>query len=657
MLFTLLVSAVIAAASSVAPASAVVAADDSAWIGVSCNQGTENAWLEVYRSADFNDWGGPVLKVSREGMAVIGGQLYQAPDGSLHLYYTLSKGTYDGEGIIYRRVCSDPSGAPAIWDEPVRVGLGCVSASPVSAPDGTLYLPAALWGPRCIDERFSDAHPELDARRGSLIYRSTDGGITWTAGATLNVPERLFAHYNNPRIFVSADGTINMVSRSCDSGFLYQAQSSDKGATWSFPRKFVQNTHAEFALSRLNDGRLILVKNFKIDARQFYGERELYAFLSEDEGRSWYGGLRLSGEPFVGQPVVFQRKDGEIFIACRKHEKDTSEVRLYRTTIEEIDASCPHKSKNIKSETERIFSAGRAAGVFATDYAAYIEKKKNPCPHTLRIGTYNIMRQGWGAGPEWKDRRESVIAEIEEHRWDILGTQEAPESYMKEIIKGASIKYGYIGNLKAYIPKEQYRGFSENVVLYRKDRFEVLDHGVLDYRVNKDVLVGANTNPDSYGTDFFKCTFWVKFRDRLNGVDFYCFNIHYPVRTPCARDAYSLVLLEYIHKNCEGLPVVITGDFNCTEDVYAYRCLHDSVILDDTMLALPEEQRKNWIYFSVDGFRRKEEIRKWRIHYDHIFYTPSYMDVLDWELDIDTVHDGKFASDHLPVSVELKFYK
>lgn len=657
MLLTLLVSTIIAAATSVAPTSSVVTADDQVWLGVACDASTENATLEVYKSADLENWDTPVIKVAEAGKSVIGGYLFLAPDGKLQLYYTLSSGSYDGEGVIYMQTCQDPVAAPSLWSERVKVGVGCVSASPVVMPDGGLCLPAALWGASCIDEAYKTAHPELDERRGAFAYVSRDGGATWTAGTSVNVSERLHANYNNPRVYASPDGTLNLVARSCDSGFLYKATSKDGGANWTLPDKFMQNPHRDFALTRLADGRLILVKNFKLDVRQFFCDRELYAYISEDEGESWYGGMCVTKEAFVGMPVVSQNKAGEIYVACRKHNQDTSAVMIFKTTPQEIERSLPHKSLMVEGKPDFAFSAGKAKEVFLAKNAAYLEKRTTPYQHNIRLCSYNIQRQGWGGGPSWADRRESVFAEFIEHKWDIVGTQEASEAYVKEIIKETGIKYAYIGNSKQFT-LERHRGGSEQFIIYRKDRFEPIKWDVMEYRIDKTKFAGANTNTDSYGADYYKATFWVKFYDKKNDMYFYHVNLHYPVRTPSARDAYSELLIEYITKNFEGLPVVITGDFNCTEDGWGCRHVDESIILDDTMTALPPEKRINWNYSSGSGYTPFEQKAKSVYkHIDHVYYTPSQIEVLTWWLDVETVNDGKYASDHHPITVDLKFYK
>jgi endonuclease/exonuclease/phosphatase family metal-dependent hydrolase len=103
--------------------------------------------------------------------------------------------------------------------------------------------------------------------------------------------------------------------------------------------------------------------------------------------------------------------------------------------------------------------------------------------------------------------------------------------------------------------------------------------------------------------------------------------------------------------------VVITGDFNCVEDAWGCRYLTDAGFIADSMTSLPEDQRKNWEYYTAGTYRPVEKLPQTYKHVDHIFYTPSHIEVLTWAVDPDTIHDGKYSSDHLPVTADLKFYK
>src|SRR5690606_28804074 len=90
--------------------------------------------------------------------------------------------------------------------------------------------------------------------------------------------------------------------------------SADRGRTWSAGTpSAIQHTSTRFFLRRLHSGRILLVKHGRIDQRT---ERRshLSAFLSDDEGSSWHGGLMIDERADVSYPDGFQGSDGVISI-------------------------------------------------------------------------------------------------------------------------------------------------------------------------------------------------------------------------------------------------------------------------------------------------------------------------------------------------------
>ena len=67
-----------------------------------------------------------------------------------------------------------------------------------------------------------------------------------------------------------------------------------QGATWSEPKPAatIQNINARFFLRRLASGRMLLVKNGPTDQR-LDKRSHMSAFLSDDDGKTWHGGLLL----------------------------------------------------------------------------------------------------------------------------------------------------------------------------------------------------------------------------------------------------------------------------------------------------------------------------------------------------------------------------
>jgi predicted neuraminidase len=81
--------------------------------------------------------------------------------------------------------------------------------------------------------------------------------------------------------------------------------------TWSEPKQAatVQNVNARFFLRRLKSGRILLVKNGS-PAERLQKRTHMSAWLSEDEGQTWKGGLLLDERNAVSYPDGFERPMG-----------------------------------------------------------------------------------------------------------------------------------------------------------------------------------------------------------------------------------------------------------------------------------------------------------------------------------------------------------
>ena len=433
-----------------------------------------------------------------------------------------------------------------------------------------------------------------------------------------------------------------MVCRSCDTGFSYISDSQDNGITWSIPIRFLQTPDRNFCAVNVDGRKVLYLKNFKLDVIQYYSCRELHAFLSDDGGVSWYGDMMITDEDNVHDPVATQDNEGKILVAWSWQYKGNSQIK-----IAEI--------KDGKVSDKRVaFSAGGSAEAYAGHIAPMMTQRTEYGKKEVRLGSYNIQRQGAGSGPAWKNRKDAVIAEFIEHKWDIVATQEAKPEYIDEIIAGTGDIYAYFADTPKFMG-DKYRSGSENPVIYRKSRFQLLEHGVIEYAIKQDLFVGARSNKESYGAEYHKSTIWGRFYDKANKKEFLLVNVHGPVRSVPAQEAEAKIMLDSIMVLSKGLPVILAGDFNSTEDSMAYHYLTDCDWLEDSMTSLPESKRKNWEYNSFSGYNPPEKFYKSHKHLDHVFFTPSSVRINSWWLDIHAINEGKYASDHLPLTIEFNY--
>ena len=112
--------------------------------------------------------------------------------------------------------------------------------------------------------------------------------------------------------------------------------SDDKGYTWTEPipsEKFI-HPNARFFFRRLASGRILLIKNGdKLDEN--IGRNQLSAWLSEDDGQTWKGGLVIDDRPRVTYPDGTQAPDGTIYITY-DHNRGPGEIVMAKFTEEDV---------------------------------------------------------------------------------------------------------------------------------------------------------------------------------------------------------------------------------------------------------------------------------------------------------------------------------
>jgi endonuclease/exonuclease/phosphatase family metal-dependent hydrolase len=249
------------------------------------------------------------------------------------------------------------------------------------------------------------------------------------------------------------------------------------------------------------------------------------------------------------------------------------------------------------------------------------------------VMTYNIRLDTPADGiNQWGKRKEKVFDLLEKYAPDIIGVQEALHHQLVDITENLP-QYGYVG-----VGRDDGKQEGEySAVLYKKDRFEVLAQNT--FWLSETPEVPGSKHWDAAIT---RVATWARFKDKESGSIYLVVNTHFDHIGKEARTKSAALLKTKASEIGKNLPVIITGDLNCTRDEPPYKTMmqKSNLMLIDPAPANPAGTFCN---FAVNV----QECRA----IDYIFHNGKWK-AEDYQVIQD--NDGKnYPSDHLPVMVEL----
>ncbi len=255
---------------------------------------------------------------------------------------------------------------------------------------------------------------------------------------------------------------------------------------------------------------------------------------------------------------------------------------------------------------------------------------------SLIVGSYNL-RLDIASDKEnsWSHRAEAVNALIRFHDFDILGTQEAFDHQLQDILTALPY-YTVYGKGR----DDGLKAGEHSSIFYKKDRFILLDKG--------DFWLSETPDKPTLGWDATCCKricSWIYLRDKKTKKQFYVFNAHYDHQGIIARKESSKLILERIQAIAGNNPVIFMGDLNGDTNSEPYLIIENSQILKDTF------KQVKYPYASTNSYNNFGKNVNGVTLIDHIF-TSRQFTVKKWGLLTDT-YQGKFPSDHFPILTEL----
>ena len=305
---------------------------------------------------------------------VFDSELWLAPDGKIRWTWTDKRGPCQADADFDQlwMATLDPETGTVV-EQPRRIASGVMMNKPTVLKDGTWIFPIAQWW----------------RKESSGCWASTDGGRTFVkrGGVTIPYGQR---GYDEHTILERRDGTLVCYTRTFSDphNCLWQAESRDGGRTWGDPRPApVGNLSSRTFVTKLRDGRWMMVKHGGY-GRVYATRKNLTALISEDEGRTWWGGLLIDGRDGCSYPDGQQLPDGSVAVVSDFDRLGAREISFARIDPDDIVPGRAQVERRIVSCSDARFIS-RTMGKLARSTAEH--------PAEVRILFYgqSITDQKW----------------------------------------------------------------------------------------------------------------------------------------------------------------------------------------------------------------------------------------------------------------------
>lgn len=331
----------------------------AAWYSGGKTEEPGNYIVLVTSDDDGHTWSAPCGVIAPPDPAVrcYDPALWRDPRGRLWLFWAQTTSFYDGRAGVWAIRCDDPASPRPAWTTPRRLANGVMMNKPTVRADGAWLLPVALWA------HPARQRPELAGEYASNVVASTDDGETWTRRGGADVPGRW---YDEHMLVERTDGALWMLVRTKQG--VGQAVSTDGGSTWDTrPGRALPGPDARFFIRRLRSGRLLLVNHEPAEGwSRVTGEvadvqtarNNLMAMLSDDDGRTWIGGLMLDARDNVSYPDGVEAEDGRIYLIYDRERYAAREILLAVFTEDDILAGAPtHPHTRLRVLVNRAYGS------------------------------------------------------------------------------------------------------------------------------------------------------------------------------------------------------------------------------------------------------------------------------------------------------------
>ncbi len=253
---------------------------------------------------------------------------------------------------------------------------------------------------------------------------------------------------------------------------------------------------------------------------------------------------------------------------------------------------------------------------------------------STRVMTYNIRYANNNFGEEWVNRRDLVAEMMRFHNPHIIGIQEALAEQVDYLSKQFP-NYQIVG-----VGREDGKEGGEFSPLFISGSYSIINFGTF--------WLSETPNIPSSGWDaaLNRIATWALIKEKFSGKSIFVINTHLDHQGMVARLESVKLILSKIKENSNDYPVILTGDFNFTQDSDAYNFIIEDGLLQDSWYKSKYNYGTN-ITFNDFGKPLTKLVK-----IDYIFVSNN-VNVVHHAV-IGDKFNNSYPSDHMPVIVDVE---
>ena len=265
--------------------------------------------------------------------------------------------------------------------------------------------------------------------------------------------------------------------------------------------------------------------------------------------------------------------------------------------------------------------------------SSFASQAKIPSRDDVKVISYNIRFANKKDGTNiWQNRAKASPAMIKDYAPDVFGVQEALFSQL-EYLDEKLQQYSFVG-----VGREDGKKKGETMaIFYNTRKVRLLDWGTY----------WLSETPDKpsrgWDADCKRTATWTLMEMKDSGRKFFYVNTHLDHRGDIAQQKGLELIVERIAAmNPEGLPMILTGDFNVTPGDPVLGGLN-AKMLDARKTALKTDSRA-----TFNAWGKSASI------IDYIYYS-GFSDCAEYETIVKQYKGIPYISDHYPIRAIIRF--